>query len=121
MTYLVSPEMKLKLGEREYTLSPSVECLKKIQHHFKKDIIDVLQACPQMRFDEHAKLIEIAIDDYGDKPPAITEIEQWIVDEIGIAAVRNLVQGWLLVVTAPKTEREVVAATVGEFLKSQGM
>ncbi len=59
--------------------------------------------------------------DHADDRQQPAEHQSQTVDEIGIAPVRNLVQGWLLVVTAPKKEREVVAATVGEFLKSQGM
>lgn len=121
MTFLVTPEMSIKIGEKDYTLSGSMECLKKLQHHFKKDILEVLSDMPKMRFDEQAKIIEIAIDDFGTKPPAIETIETWIVDEVGIAPIRNVIQGWLLVITSPKKEREVQQKIVGEFLKTQGL
>ncbi len=121
MTYLVAPEMKLEIAGKEYPLSPATECLKKIQHHFKKDILDVMQDCPKMTFDEHAKMIHLAIEDTGENPPKLEKIEQWIVEDVGIAKIRNIMQGWLLIITSPKTEREEVTKTVGEFLKAQGI
>ena len=121
MSFLVSPEMKMEIGGKAYTLSPTTECLKKIQQHFKKDILAVMLEMPQMSFDAQAKIIEIAIEDFGDVPPALSVIEQWIVDEIGITAIRNIMQGWLVIVTSPKKEREEQIKTVGEFLKARGL
>jgi hypothetical protein len=118
MDYLVTPEMKLTIAGKEYPLSPATECLKKIQHHFKKDILDIMMECPRLKFDDHAKIIEIAIDDTGTKPPELSVIEQWIIDDAGITSIRNVIQGWLVVVTSPKAEREAVSKTVGEYLKN---
>jgi hypothetical protein len=124
MTYLVSPEMELEIGGNKYVLSPSIECLKKIQHALKMDILDVIDFDTEKRgvkFDDYARIIHIAIDDYGTKPPELAAIEKWIVDDVGITNVRNILQGWLLVVTTPKKEREAIQRTVGEFLKAKGL
>ena len=127
MKYLVSPEMQLEIGDKVYTLSPTVECLKKIQHALKMDIIDAIDAVGgvsgrfRISFTDYARMIHIAIDDCGDKPPAIEVIEQWIVDDIGITAIRNIMQGWLLIVTTPKRDREAMQKTVGESLKALGL
>jgi hypothetical protein len=124
MTYLVSPEMELEIDGKSYTLSPSVECLKKIQHAMKMDIIDVIDGAGgviKVHFQDHARMIHIAIEDGGQRPPKIEEIEKWIVDEIGITAIRNIMQGWLLIVTQPKREREAMQKQVGESLKALGL
>jgi hypothetical protein len=113
--------MTLKIAGKDYTLSPALECLKKIQHHFQKDILKVMEECPNMRFDDHAKIIEIAIDDFGVTPPKLSDIEQWILDDCGITAIRQIIQGWLVIITSPKAEREAVTKTVGELLKAQGI
>lgn len=112
MDYLVIPELKLSIAGKEYPLSPATECLKKIQHHFKKDIIEVMLECPRLKFDDHAKIIEISIEDTGAKPPELQAIEQWIVDDVGIASIRNIMQGWLAIIVSPKAEREAVTKTV---------
>jgi hypothetical protein len=71
-----------------------------------------------MSIKNESKIIEIAIDDTGTKPPELSVIEQWIIDDAGITSIRNVIQGWLVVVTSPKAEREAVSRTVGEYLKS---
>lgn len=121
MTFLVSPEMQLEIAGKQYTLSPAMECLKKIQHYTQKDIIALLDEIPKMSFDKHAKIIEIAIADYGETPPKIEVIEQWIVDEAGITAIRNVLVGWLLLITTPKREREEMQRIVGEGLRALGI
>lgn len=112
MDYLVIPELKLSIAGKEYPLSPAIECLKKIQHHFKKDIIEVMRECPKLKFDDHAKIIEISIEDTGINPPDIKVIEQWIVEDVGISSIRNVMQGWLAIIVSPKVEREAVTKTV---------
>lgn len=119
MSYLVSPELELNIAGKVYTLSPSVECIKKIQHYFKKDIIEVMEFMPKTSFEHQAKIIEIAIDDFGAKPPELAAIEQWIVDEVGIAGIRSIVEGWLLIITQPKREREEMQKKVGELLQAR--
>lgn len=121
MSYLISPELTLKIWDKEYTLSPSFECLKKIQHYFKEDIIKVMELMPKTSFEHQAKMIEIAIDDYGTTPPKIEKIEEWIVDEVGIVNIRNIMEAWLLVITSPKKEREVTQAQVGKFLNAENL
>ena len=121
MSFLVSPEMQLEIGGKAYTLSPTTACLKKIQQEFKKDILAVMLEMPRMTFDEQAKIIAIAIEDFGDVPPALSVIEEWIVDEVGLTAIRNILQGWLLVITSPKKEREAQMKTVGERLGALGI
>lgn len=121
MSYLISPELTLNIAGKDYTLSPSVECLKKIQHYFKKDIIEVMEDMPKVSFEHHAKMIEIAIDDFGTKPPELFVIEQWIVDEVGITGIRNILEGWLLIVTQPKREREAMQKTVGKLIEARGL
>jgi hypothetical protein len=124
MTYLISPEMELEIAGKKYTLSPSIECLKKIQHAMKMDILDVIDFDTGKRgihFNDYARIIHIAIEDFGDVPPKLEYIEQWIVDDVGITKIRNILQGWLLVVTSPKKEREATQKLVGESLKALGL
>lgn len=121
MTYLITPETVFNIAGKDYTLSPAMECLKKIQHHFKKDILVVMQDMPETKFDDCAKVIEIAIADYGTTPPKLEVIEQWIVEEVGIPSIRNLLLAWLLLITTPKRDRGEMQEKLGESLKALGL
>lgn len=112
--HLVSPERAVTIGGKTYPLDCSFRTLKAIQHAFEKDILDVLTGVKDMRFDEHARLIQIGIGEGG---PTLEEIEQAIVDDIGIAAVRWEVQAWLAIAVTPKRDREKKAKEVTELLE----
>ncbi len=80
-----------------------------------------MEEMPKISFQHHAKMIEIAIDDYGTKPPELSVIENWIVDDVGIAGIRPILEGWLLVVTQPKREREAMQEKVGKLIEARGL
>lgn len=112
--YLVSPEYTLEIGGKPYTLDGSIGTLKAIQHHFKKDILDVLTELAGMRFDEHAEIIRLGI---GQAAPPLEVIEQSIVDDIGITETRWHLQAWLVMAVTPKRDREKKAKEVAELLR----
>ena len=117
MTYLVTPELPIKIGSKEYTLDGSFKTLKEIQHLLKKDIIEVLNDMTKTNFVDCAAIIRIAIDQYGTTPPNLDVIERWIVEDVGINQIRNIIQGWLLVITTPQAAREDEIKKVGEILE----
>ncbi len=116
MTHLVTPEWTVEFGGKKHILDCSFRTLKAIQHEFKKDILDVLTDISAMRFDEHAKMIELGINGTGQVAPSLEEIEQGIIDDIGISEVRWELQAWLVMAVTPKRDREKKAKEVAELL-----
>lgn len=115
--YLVSPEWPIEIEGKRYTLDCSFRTLKAIQHAFEKDILDVLTDVSSMRFDQHARLVEIGINGSGEKSPSIDVIEQAIVDEIGIGYIRHVLNAWLIISVSPKKDRPKKAKQVTELLQ----
>ena len=93
MTYLVTPELQLNIRGNDYTLSPALECIKKIQHHFKQDILVTIEKMPAMDFEQHAKIIEIAIDDFGAENSNLSRLIEISPDYLKIDGqfIRNIV------------------------------
>lgn len=120
MDYLVRPELPIIIGEQTYTLSPSLNCLKNLQHHFQSDILKITDKVSEMKIEEHAKIIEIAIKANGEIPPETKVIEQFVVDN-GIIATGYLLWVWLLLITRPKSEQEEASEKMGKLLENLTM
>jgi hypothetical protein len=120
MDFLVTPDLPIKINGKSYNLSGSFNSLKRIQHATGKDILVTLEKFLELDFVECAKIMQIAIDEAGDKVD-IETLEEWIVDVVGISPIRSILQGWLFVCTRPKIEREEAKKTVGKILEGLGL
>jgi hypothetical protein len=114
VSVLVSPDRRVTVAGKEYTLDGSFRTLKAIQHGFGKEIIGLWGTITAMAFDDLARLIALGIEGSGGKAPAPEVIEQEIVEEIGIDDTRALLVEWLLIAMSPKRDREKKARLMAE-------
>lgn len=109
MSDLSSPDRRVTIGGKEYTLDGSFRTLKAIQHACgDRDILAVLVDAIQfkLRFEQLADLIRVGVEGGGETPPDIAVIEQAVVEDIGIGDAQALVMEWLMAATSPRKERE---------------
>lgn len=107
---MVTPEFKVTLGGKEYTLSGKVKALKDIQQALGVDIYDLHPMAEgknvfSLRFDQAAVVLHIGIKASGETPPSLDEIEQLVLDD-GVDEIKLHLAEYILMSISPKKDRE---------------
>lgn len=114
------PDQPISVGKAEYTLKGTFRTLASLEQAFSEDVIRLQSRVLDMRLDEFARLLAVAITASGGKATE-DEIGQALLDEVGIttpayAILRVTVLSWLRVALTDPEGREKKLAELGEML-----
>lgn len=114
----VSPSRTIAIGDKEFVLDASFATLRSLQESFKKDVLHLLFAIPDMRLDEVVKVISLASGTAAD------EVGELILDAYGVttaeyALLKTELVAWLHVALAPKQDREKKKAEMAALIERQ--
>ncbi len=120
MDHLVSPSRDITIAGVKYTLDGSFGTLRKLEEHFRLDLVRLLTVVIDMPASDIADMIAIG----SGQRDKVGDIGQVIMDDIGLMSseyvtLKTELVAWLHIAIAPKAEREKKSKEMQAIIDAQ--